>query len=189
MALANDSKYGLGGSVFTADIARGKRVASRIETGMVFVNHPTWTAPELPFGGIKNSGYGHELSSLGIQEFVNKKLVCVVPIDAPAEVLKKDTTHAHYSSSRSVGKITLKWESLVAARCTPQLSNSSENRWCFKSGTFPSPGAGQILVKTEACGVCHTDLHAANGDWPLKPTLPFIPGHEAIGLWSRSDRA
>ncbi len=84
VALANDSKYGLGGSVFTADIARGKRIASRIETGMVFVNHPTWTAPELPFGGIKNSGYGHELSSQGIQEFVNKKLVCVVPIDAPA---------------------------------------------------------------------------------------------------------
>ena len=41
--------------------------------------------------------------------------------------------------------------------------------------------AGQILVKTEACGVCHTDLHAAGGDWPLKPTLPFIPGHEGIG--------
>ncbi len=46
---------------------------------------------------------------------------------------------------------------------------------------IPSPGAGQILVKTEACGVCHTDLHAAHGDWPLKPTLPFIPGHEGIG--------
>jgi propanol-preferring alcohol dehydrogenase len=46
---------------------------------------------------------------------------------------------------------------------------------------IPTPGPGQILVKTEACGVCHTDLHAANGDWPVKPTLPFIPGHEAIG--------
>ena len=46
---------------------------------------------------------------------------------------------------------------------------------------IPTPGPGQILVKTEACGVCHTDLHAAKGDWPLKPTLPFIPGHEAIG--------
>jgi len=45
----------------------------------------------------------------------------------------------------------------------------------------PAPGPGQILVKTEACGVCHTDLHAANGDWPLKPVPPFIPGHEAIG--------
>jgi succinate-semialdehyde dehydrogenase/glutarate-semialdehyde dehydrogenase len=84
MALANDSKYGLGGSVFTSDIERGKRVAARIETGMVLVFHPTWTAPDLPFGGIKNSGYGRELSSLGIQEFVNKKLICVVPIDAPA---------------------------------------------------------------------------------------------------------
>ena len=47
---------------------------------------------------------------------------------------------------------------------------------------IPSPAAGQILIKTEACGVCHTDLHAAHGDWPVKPTLPFIPGHEAIGL-------
>src|SRR5450432_2923456 len=47
---------------------------------------------------------------------------------------------------------------------------------------IPSPGPGQILVKTEACGVCHTDLHAARGDWPVKPTLPFIPGHEGIGL-------
>lgn len=46
---------------------------------------------------------------------------------------------------------------------------------------MPRPGPGQIVVKTEACGVCHTDLHAAHGDWPLKPALPFIPGHEAIG--------
>lgn len=46
----------------------------------------------------------------------------------------------------------------------------------------PMPGPGQILVKTEACGVCHTDLHAADGDWPLKPEPPFIPGHEAIGI-------
>ena len=47
---------------------------------------------------------------------------------------------------------------------------------------IPSPGAGQILVKTEACGVCGTDVHARRGDWPVKPSLPFIPGHEAIGL-------
>ena len=46
---------------------------------------------------------------------------------------------------------------------------------------IPRPAPGQILVKTEACGVCHTDLHAAHGDWPVKPGLPFIPGHEAIG--------
>ncbi len=52
----------------------------------------------------------------------------------------------------------------------------------MKELAIPSPGPGQILVKTEACGVCHTDLHAVDGDWPLKPTLPFIPGHEAIGI-------
>ncbi len=84
IALANNSEFGLGGSVFTNDIRRGKRVASQIETGMVFVNHPTWTAPDLPFGGIKNSGYGRELSSLGIHEFVNKKLVRVAGLDDPA---------------------------------------------------------------------------------------------------------
>jgi succinate-semialdehyde dehydrogenase/glutarate-semialdehyde dehydrogenase len=81
--LANATPFGLGGSVFTADLDRGRRVAARIETGMVFVNHPTWTAPELPFGGIKNSGYGRELSELGFGEFVNRKLVSVSPAGSP----------------------------------------------------------------------------------------------------------
>ena len=84
VALANDSDFGLGGSVFTEDIVRGRRVASRIDTGMVFINHPTWTAADLPFGGIKNSGYGRELSRMGIQEFVNKKLIRTESIDSPA---------------------------------------------------------------------------------------------------------
>lgn len=78
IALANNSPFGLGGSVYTSDIEHGKQVASRIETGMVFVNYPFISAPELPFGGIKRSGYGKELSSLGIQEFVNKKLICAM---------------------------------------------------------------------------------------------------------------
>ena len=75
--LANDSPYGLGGSVITKDIERGKRIARQIETGMVFINQSTWTAPDLPFGGVKNSGYGRELSDLGISEFINKKLIRV----------------------------------------------------------------------------------------------------------------
>ena len=77
VALANDSPFGLGGSVFTQDIERGKRVARRIDTGMVFINSGATSSPELPFGGVKNSGYGRELSSAGIQEFVNKKLIRV----------------------------------------------------------------------------------------------------------------
>ena len=84
VALANDSDFGLGGSVFTRNIARGQRVARRLDTGMVFINHPTWTAADLPFGGIKHSGYGRELSALGIQEFVNKKLVRVSSVNAAA---------------------------------------------------------------------------------------------------------
>ena len=75
--LANDSPFGLGGSVFTSDIERGRDVARRIDTGMVFINSCAVSSPELPFGGVKNSGYGRELSSAGIQEFVNKKLIRV----------------------------------------------------------------------------------------------------------------
>jgi succinate-semialdehyde dehydrogenase/glutarate-semialdehyde dehydrogenase len=81
--LANATPFGLGGSVFTGDLEHGQRVASRIESGMVFVNHPTWTAPALPFGGIKNSGYGRELSELGFGEFVNRRLVSLSPVGAP----------------------------------------------------------------------------------------------------------
>jgi succinate-semialdehyde dehydrogenase / glutarate-semialdehyde dehydrogenase len=77
IAIANDSPFGLGGSVYTSDIERGKRVASRIESGMVFINYPYVSAPELPFGGIKRSGYGRELSSFGLEEFVNRKLILV----------------------------------------------------------------------------------------------------------------
>jgi succinate-semialdehyde dehydrogenase/glutarate-semialdehyde dehydrogenase len=75
--LANDTPFGLGASVFTVDTARGRRVATEIASGMVFVNQPAWTAPELPFGGIKRSGFGRELAALGFGEFVNRKLVNV----------------------------------------------------------------------------------------------------------------
>ncbi len=46
----------------------------------------------------------------------------------------------------------------------------------------PEPAAGQVLVRMETCGLCHTDIHAARGDWPVKPTLPFVPGHEGVGI-------
>tara|TARA_R110002020_G_scaffold53094_4_gene148886 strand:+ start:701 stop:2119 length:1419 start_codon:yes stop_codon:yes gene_type:complete len=81
--LANDSDFGLGASVFTQDIERGKRIADQIDTGMVFINHPTWTQADLPFGGTKQSGFGRELSELGIQEFVNKKLIRISALSDP----------------------------------------------------------------------------------------------------------
>jgi succinate-semialdehyde dehydrogenase/glutarate-semialdehyde dehydrogenase len=81
--IANDSPFGLGGSVFTSNPKHGAEVARKICTGMVFVNHPTMVKADLPFGGVRRSGYGRELLGLGIKEFVNQKLIDVVDIDAP----------------------------------------------------------------------------------------------------------
>jgi len=80
--IANDSPFGLGGSVFTSDSAHGAEVAKKLSTGMVFVNHPTKVEADLLFGGIRRSGYGRELLGLGLKEFVNHKLIDVVDIDA-----------------------------------------------------------------------------------------------------------
>jgi succinate-semialdehyde dehydrogenase/glutarate-semialdehyde dehydrogenase len=77
VSLANDSRFGLSGAVFSADVGRAKRLASRLETGSVWINTRSSTYPELPFGGVKRSGYGRELSEFGIKELVNQKLILV----------------------------------------------------------------------------------------------------------------
>jgi succinate-semialdehyde dehydrogenase / glutarate-semialdehyde dehydrogenase len=76
--LANDTPFGLGSYVFTNDPDQAERVANGLETGMVYVNGVGLDGAELPFGGVKNSGFGRELGTLGIEEFVNKKLIRVV---------------------------------------------------------------------------------------------------------------
>ena len=80
--LANDTNFGLGGTVFGTDTDKAVEVARRIDTGMVYINHVTGIAPELPFGGTKRSGYGREQSPAGIYEFVNAKLIRVTTPDA-----------------------------------------------------------------------------------------------------------
>ncbi|MGP5726216.1 NAD-dependent succinate-semialdehyde dehydrogenase [Arthrobacter rhombi] len=75
LALANESSFGLGGTVMSDDISRAQELARRINTGMVWINQATWTEPDLPFGGTKRSGVGRELGEPGIQQFLNKKLV------------------------------------------------------------------------------------------------------------------
>jgi succinate-semialdehyde dehydrogenase/glutarate-semialdehyde dehydrogenase len=75
--LANDSRFGLGAAVWTADPSKGEAMARQIESGAVFVNGLVKSSPELPFGGVKKSGYGRELSYLGIREFVNQKSIWI----------------------------------------------------------------------------------------------------------------
>jgi acyl-CoA reductase-like NAD-dependent aldehyde dehydrogenase len=77
--LANDSRFGLSSNLWTRDLERARKLAAYIEAGGVFINGMTASDPRLPFGGIKSSGYGRELSSFGIQEFVNVQTVWIGP--------------------------------------------------------------------------------------------------------------
>ena len=75
--IANDTPYGLGGSVWTRDVEKGKEIARQVESGAVYINKMMASHPAVPFGGVKLSGYGRELSHLGIREFMNQKTVWV----------------------------------------------------------------------------------------------------------------
>jgi succinate-semialdehyde dehydrogenase/glutarate-semialdehyde dehydrogenase len=89
--LANDSPFGLGGNLWTRDIERARQLARQLESGSVFINGMTASDPRLPFGGIKHSGYGRELSSFGIREFVNIQTVWIGPmVNAPATVVTSE---------------------------------------------------------------------------------------------------
>jgi succinate-semialdehyde dehydrogenase/glutarate-semialdehyde dehydrogenase len=81
--LANQSIYGLGANLWTQDIERARQLARRIESGSVFINGMVASDPRLPFGGVKQSGYGRELSVFGIREFVNIQTVWIGPATAP----------------------------------------------------------------------------------------------------------
>jgi len=77
LGLANGINYGLGGSIWSNDMATAETMARGMESGATFINSPTFSDPRLPFGGVKNSGYGRELSAQGIREFTNIKTVWI----------------------------------------------------------------------------------------------------------------
>ena len=84
LAAANASQYGLGANLWTRDLARAEALARRIESGQVFINGMVASDPRLPFGGVKNSGYGRELGEFGIREFVNIQTIWIGPAASPS---------------------------------------------------------------------------------------------------------
>src|SRR5580765_5993809 len=70
----------------------------------------------------------------------------------------------------------------AVATMTAAVVHDFEHALSIEEVPRPQPGQGQVLVRIEASGLCHTDIHAAHGDWPVKPTLPLIPGHEGVGI-------
>jgi len=90
VAVANDTEYGLGANLWTQDIALAEKLAPRIDSGQVFINGMVTSDPRIPFGGVKNSGYGRELATFGIREFTNIKTVWIGPAQAGAPAPKSE---------------------------------------------------------------------------------------------------
>ena len=112
--VANDSAYGLGASLWTRDLARGEALARGIESGSVFVNGMVASDPRLPFGGVKRSGYGRELSSYGIKEFVNIQTIWIGEESKRARGARRIIARFVQSECGVAGRCSRKWSSTSA---------------------------------------------------------------------------
>ena len=126
--LANDTPFGLGSYIYTTDSEQALRVADRIEAGMVFVNAVGAESAELPFGGVKRSGFGRELGRFGADEFVNKKLIRVGDEPGSTELASVSAPEADQGPTTSGARVTSRasrgaWRGLrrgnAVRRCDP----------------------------------------------------------------------
>jgi len=132
ITVANSSVFGLGGGVFTRDLARGERIATEaIEAGSVCVNATVVSDPRLPFGGVKESGYGRELSHYGIKEFVNIKTVVVADGTASGK-------RAGNWNSSSVKSGAVHWAGVLPA--SSANARIAQDRWTFMSSPRSARG-------------------------------------------------
>ncbi|MGV9797371.1 aldehyde dehydrogenase family protein [Mycobacterium sp. NPDC003449] len=156
VALANDSDYGLGGSVWTADIDQGMSIARRVRAGTYGVNQymPDFVAP---FGGFKNSGLGRELGREGIDAYTELK-----SISAPHVTVQSATGWA------------------AGLKTDAAIVWGQNEEWSVESIDLDPPKAGEVLVEFAASGLCHSDDHLVTGD--QGGLYPILGGHEGAGV-------
>jgi len=155
ICLANDSIYGLGGSLWTRDIEKGTRLARQVQSGAVFVNGMTKSDPRLPFGGIKRSGYGRELSHYGIKEFVNISCQDNAAIDVRnSELYTQQGCPACTRQEKLFGEFVNK---LNMIDCTENIEICNENQithtptWIIDGEKYEGYQSAKDLRKLTGC--------------------------------------
>ena len=164
------------------------RAGRDIKAGRVWTNCYHAYPAHAAFGGYKQSGIGRENHKMMLDHYQQtKNLLVSYCRQGPGILLIRDQSHLHLNPFHD-------WnETMTQTIDTPATSDTSTDTMRAAVVTefgaplevsdleLPTPGYGEALVKLETSGVCHTDLHAAHGDWPVKPQPPFIPGHEGYG--------
>ena len=162
VALANGTPYGLAAGLQTRDVARAHRVAARLDAGIVWVNDWAMLDPAVPFGGVKDSGFGREYGPEALEAYTKVKSV-VVSLPQPQQ------------SSQQEQPMTITTQAAVV--------ESGGAPFTLVDVELDEPRADEVLVRMTAAGLCHTDLGVASGGLPFP--LPGVLGHEGAGVVER----